>query len=120
MTTTSCPVDGEALDDDEFVDDALLDGGVPEELEAAPAPVDGVDVSGVVDELDDIEPLGDACRCDGGVVDDDDDVDGDGVTTGGVVDVVDRCFAVAACDAKNEPGTKQRDHCGFHCDLQMS
>jgi len=40
--------------------------------------------AGGVAELDDIEPLGDV----GGVVDDD-DVDGDGVTTGGVVvDVV--------------------------------
>ncbi|HET8877684.1 MAG TPA: hypothetical protein VFO53_15245 [Casimicrobiaceae bacterium] len=39
------------------------------------------DVLGVDDGLDDIDPLDD----EGGVVDEEDDVEGDGVTTGGVV-----------------------------------
>jgi len=68
------------------LDDELLseDAGGVAELDDEPVPLDDDEVSGVADELDDIEPLGDV----GGVVDDD-DVDGDGVTTGGVVvDVV--------------------------------
>lgn len=73
------------IDDDELVDESLLAGGVPDEVDDAPLPVDGVVVSGVVDGELDIEPLGDV-DVDGVVVDDDDDVDGDGVTTGGVVD----------------------------------
>jgi hypothetical protein len=60
------PVDGDALDDDELVSGDA--GGVPA--------LDD-DVLGV----DDIDPLDD----EGGVVDDEDDVEGDGVTTGGVV-----------------------------------
>jgi hypothetical protein len=63
--------DGVLDESDDELDDGVLDD--------VPAPAD--DVLGVADELDDIEPLG----VDGGVVDDDDDVDGDGVTTGGVV-----------------------------------
>jgi hypothetical protein len=66
------PVDGEALDDDELVSDDA--GGVPELDDDAP----GVE--------DDIDPLDDLP--DGGVVLDDDDVEGEGVTTGGVVPVV--------------------------------
>jgi hypothetical protein len=65
------PVDGEALDDELVSEDA---GGVPELDDDAP----GVE--------DDIDPLDDLP--DGGVVLDDDDVEGDGVTTGGVVPVV--------------------------------
>jgi hypothetical protein len=45
------------------------------------------DAPGVDDEELDAEPLGDA-DVDGGVVVDDDDVDGDGVTVGGVVVLV--------------------------------
>jgi len=70
------PVDGEALDDDELVSGDA--GGVPELDDDAP----GVDD----DEPDDIDPLDDVPE--GGVVLDDDDVEGDGVTTGGVVPVV--------------------------------
>jgi hypothetical protein len=73
------------------LDEALepLVDGVLDELDGGVAgaddddPVD--DVSGVDDELDDIEPL---VLGGGVVVLDDDDVDGDGVTTGGVVPVV--------------------------------
>jgi hypothetical protein len=68
-------LDGVALDDDVLVSD---DAGGVAELE---------DEGGVDEGLDDIEPLGEVDE--GGVVDDDDDVDGDGVTVGGVVDVVD-------------------------------
>ena len=62
----------------ELVSDEVPDGGVLDEL------LDDEDggVVGLIDELDDVEPV------EGGVVDEDDDVDGDGVTTGGVVDVV--------------------------------
>ena len=62
----------------EPVSDEVPDGGVLDEL------LDDEDggVVGLIDELDDVEPV------EGGVVDEDDDVDGDGVTTGGVVDVV--------------------------------
>lgn len=71
--------DGDVLEaDDELVSD---DGGL---LGAALDELDDVDggVTGAIDELDDVE-------LDGGVVVlDDDEVDGDGVTTGGVVLVV--------------------------------
>jgi hypothetical protein len=68
------PVDGEALDDELVSEDA---GGVPELDDDAPGVED--------DEPDDIDPLD---VLGGGVVLDDDDVEGDGVTTGGVVPVV--------------------------------
>ena len=77
--------DGDALDDDVLVPDDA--GGVPELDDEAPVPLDDDDVSGVVDVEPDIDPLG-VVDVDGGVVDDDDEVDGDGVTTGGVVPVV--------------------------------
>lgn len=83
------PVGG-VLDEDGFVSgDELVEGGVPDDVDVDPVPVDGVVVSGVVEdeEPDDIEPLG-VVEVDGVIVDDDDDVDGDGVTTGGVVSVV--------------------------------
>lgn len=79
--------DGEALLDDEDddgveLDDALVSdeaGGVlDDELLGG--------VAGLIDELDDDEPLGVAGVA--GVLDDDDD-DGDGVTVGGVVLLVD-------------------------------
>ena len=63
-------LDGDALDDDELVS---VDAGGVLALDD--------DVLGVDDGLDDIDPLDD----EGGVVDDEDDVEGDGVTTGGVV-----------------------------------
>jgi hypothetical protein len=68
------PVDGEALDDELVSEDA---GGVPELDDDAPGVED--------DEPDDIDPLE---VLGGGFVLDDDDVEGDGVTTGGVVPVV--------------------------------
>jgi hypothetical protein len=67
------PVDGDALDDDELVSEEA--GGVVELDD--PVAVDGVDD---IELLDDVEG--------GVVVDDEDDVEGDGVTTGGVVPVV--------------------------------
>ena len=79
--------DGEPLLDDddddgvEFGDVLVSDdaGGVPDDDEL----LDGVDgVAGLIDELDDDEPLGVAGVA--GVVDDEDD-DGDGVTVGGAV-----------------------------------
>ena len=63
------PAGGEV--DDEEPD---VEGGVFDE------PDDG----GVVDELDDVEPVLGVVA---GLVDDEDDFDGDGVTTGGVVEV---------------------------------
>ena len=78
--------DGEPLlddDDDDGVElgDALVSdeaGGVPDDDEL----LDGVDgVAGLIDELEDDEPLGVAGVA--GVLDDDDD--GDGVTVGGAV-----------------------------------
>lgn len=58
------------------------DGGVLDEL------LDDVDggVLGLIDELDDVEPVVEGGV--DGVIDEEDDVDGDGVTTGGDVDVV--------------------------------
>ena len=53
-------------------DDDDVDGGVADDGGAL----------GLIDELDDVEPVL------GGVVDDEEDDDGDGVTTGGVVDDV--------------------------------
>jgi hypothetical protein len=67
-----------------LVDDELDDGDV---LGVDDDELDEVDggVLGLIEELDDVEPLG----VDGVVVVvDDDDVEGDGVTTGGVVEVV--------------------------------
>ena len=80
--------DGEALLDDEDDDGVELDdafvsdeaGGVADDDE----PLGGV--AGLIDELDEEEPLGVAGVA--GVLDDDDD-DGDGVTVGGVVLLVD-------------------------------
>ena len=89
--------DGEPLLDDDEEDDGVEldgvelgdgfvsddDGGVPDEDDDAPVPLDedgGVD--GLIDELDDDEPLGVAGVA--GVLDDDED-DGDGVTVGGAV-----------------------------------
>jgi hypothetical protein len=68
------------LDDDAPLDGEVLEdgGGVLELDDDAPGVED--------DEPDDIDPLDDVP--DGGVVLDDDDVEGDGVTTGGVVPVV--------------------------------
>jgi hypothetical protein len=71
-------VDGDVLGVDDVLDD---DGDVlgvdDDELD------DDGDVLGLIDELDDVDPLG---VVDGVVVvDDDEDVEGDGVTTGGVV-----------------------------------
>ncbi len=62
--------DGDVLGDDDVDGDVLGDDDV-----------DG-DVLGLIDELDDVEPLG----VDGVVVEDDEELDGDGVTTGGVVE----------------------------------
>ena len=73
------------VDDDVLVSDDA--GGVPELDDEAPVPLDDDDVPGVVEVEPDIDPLG-VVDVDGGVVDDDDEVDGDGVTTGGVVLVV--------------------------------
>jgi hypothetical protein len=71
-------VDGDVLgvDDDELDDGDVL--GVDDDE------LDDGDVLGLIDELDEVDPLG----VDDGVVVvvvDDEDVDGDGVTTGGVV-----------------------------------
>lgn len=68
-------VGGDALDGDALDDDELVSG------DAGGVPALDDDVLGVDDGLDDIDPLDD----EGGVVDDEDDVEGDGVTTGGVV-----------------------------------
>jgi len=82
--------DGEPLLDDEDddgveLDDALVSdeaGGVPDDDELLGG------VAGLIDELDDDEPLG--VEDDDGVLDDDDDDgDGDGVTVGGAVLLVD-------------------------------
>jgi len=76
--------DGEPLlDDGVELDDALVSdeaGGVPDDDELLGG------VAGLIDELDDDEPLG--VEDDDGVLDDDDD-DGDGVTVGGAVLLVD-------------------------------
>jgi hypothetical protein len=83
------------VDDDALVSDDVPDDGVADEEDDD---VDGDDVPGLVDELDDddggvlglIEELDEVEPVEG-VVDgvvvvvDEDDVDGDGVTTGGVV-----------------------------------
>jgi len=78
------PLLDDADDDGVELDDELVsdeEGGVPDAAELG-GDVDGV--AGLIDELDD-EPLGAA-----GVLDDDDeDGDGDGVTVGGVVLLVD-------------------------------
>jgi hypothetical protein len=70
-------VDGDVLDvDDDELDDGDVLGLIDE--------LDDGDVLGLIDELDEVDPLG----VDGVVVVvvvDDEDVDGDGVTTGGVV-----------------------------------
>lgn len=69
------------VDDEELVSAGGVVGGV---LAALDDELDGGVELGDADELDDIEPLGVE-----GVVVDDEDVDGDGVTTGGVLgDVV--------------------------------
>ncbi len=58
---------------------------VPDDVDGGGVAVlddDGGGALGLIDELDDVEPVL------GGVVDDDEEDDGDGVTTGGVVDDV--------------------------------
>jgi len=72
-------VDGDVLG----VDDVLDDDGDVLVLGVDDDELDDDGVLGLIDELDDVDPLG---VVDGVVVvDDDEDVEGDGVTTGGVV-----------------------------------
>lgn len=70
-------VDDEAFDSDDELDDGGVAGAVDDDGDVVAALVPVELVLGV----DDIEPLVDG----GVVVDDDEDVDGDGVTVGGVV-----------------------------------
>lgn len=75
-------------DAEELADDALplsddIDPAGGEELDVEGGVLDEDD-GGVVDELDDVEPVLGVVA---GLVDDEDDFDGDGVTTGGVVEV---------------------------------
>ena len=85
------PVEGELIGD-EGVSVELLAGGVPDDVE-----VESDDAGGMLDELDDVEPV---LGLSDGVVDEDDgdELGGDGVTTGGVVGAV-------VADSRLQPAT---------------
>jgi hypothetical protein len=101
--------DGDVLDaDEELVSD---DGGlVDDELDD----VDG-GVLGAIDELDELELGG----VDGVVVVDDDEVDGDGVTTGGVVLVVVDVSRLQPATPSTRPAQSTVTNARFISVLQM-
>jgi hypothetical protein len=98
----------EAADELVSEDDGLLDDGLLDALDD----VDG-GVLGAIDELDDVELGG------GVVVLDDDEVDGDGVTTGGVVLVVVDVSRLQPATPSTRPAQSSVTNARFICVLQM-
>lgn len=82
------------VDDEELVS-GLVDGGVAGAAELGLDDVDGGVAGAMLDELDDVEPVSVAG---GVVVDEDDEPDGAGVTTGGV-------FGAVVDDSRLQPAT---------------